>query len=435
MMKQNKSKPIMPAPPVQSAQKNRKRRLVYDMHRIPRRLLVLLLILLFALSLAAAYVAWRPVTFSWNTEVLRYRQESSAEYQVLLRPDTFNDQPLLGMDQVYLDALCEAVESTFFCQFSVDRPTDLLAIWQINATVRVHDAANPADILLQKTTPVLEPQTAHLAASQVWQISEAVRINLDDFRAIALSFAEQSPVDVMYDLSLVLDVSIAATLPSGTAHFEDSSSLTIPLNQPQFRISRQGQAPSADLLPLRRPVFYQIVLSEIPLPLFLVSAGLCLLSLILFLATTSSRPKDRFRRKFRRMLRQARGRLMMIGDKAWEPEWCISVTDYRAMVRTAKKLDHPVFCYLDKLSVWPVAYFYVYYGENNYCYIYTEHPEDLPDHTSAGSNQDGGSGGSGIDEEPSDSIPVLPESDELPAVDSSPEVLLANLKVQLARGR
>ena len=66
---------------------------------------------------------------------------------------------------------------------------------------------------------------------------------------------------------------------------------------------------------------------------------------------------------------------MIIGDKAWEPEWCISVTSFRTMVRTARKLKHPIFCFIERDSDQPIAYFYVYYGENNYCYTFTGVPD------------------------------------------------------------
>lgn len=66
---------------------------------------------------------------------------------------------------------------------------------------------------------------------------------------------------------------------------------------------------------------------------------------------------------------------MMIGDKAWEPEWCITASNFKTMVKTAKRLKHPIFCYIDRDSDVPAALFYVYYGENNYCYTYTGSPD------------------------------------------------------------
>jgi hypothetical protein len=67
------------------------------------------------------------------------------------------------------------------------------------------------------------------------------------------------------------------------------------------------------------------------------------------------------------MLRMARGRLLMIGDKAWEPEWCITASNFKTMVKTARRLKHPIFCFVDRESDVPAALFYVYFGENNYC--------------------------------------------------------------------
>ncbi|MGI6327329.1 MAG: hypothetical protein ACOX1U_10400 [Saccharofermentanales bacterium] len=41
---------------------------------------------------------------------------------------------------------------------------------------------------------------------------------------------------------------------------------------------------------------------------------------------------------------------MLIADKAWEPEWCVAIADFKSMVRTAKKLKYPIFCYVDQTS-------------------------------------------------------------------------------------
>ncbi len=57
----------------------------------------------------------------------------------------------------------------------------------------------------------------------------------------------------------------------------------------------------------------------------------------------------------------------MIGDKAWEPEWCITASNFKTMVKTARRLKHPIFCFVDRESDVPAALFYVYFGENNYC--------------------------------------------------------------------
>jgi hypothetical protein len=118
---------------------------------------------------------------------------------------------------------------------------------------------------------------------------------------------------------------------------------------------------------------------------------------------------------------------MIIGDKAWEPEWCVKAADFKSMVRTAKKLKHPIFCYIDRSSPVRSAYFYIYYGENNYCYTFSDDsaaiglsgPADedmLPDLMDSDQRAQ--------PPEFDDRIPLLPEADD------GPEILLANLKVQ-----
>ena len=112
---------------------------------------------------------------------------------------------------------------------------------------------------------------------------------------------------------------------------------------------------------------YAIALLPVPFWAYYALDALLLTLLILWLSLTRTRRLDRFDRQLRRMQRLARGRLMLITDKAWEPEWCVTATDYRTLVKTARRLKHPIFCHVDRTGEQPVAYFYVYYGENNYC--------------------------------------------------------------------
>jgi hypothetical protein len=68
--------------------------------------------------------------------------------------------------------------------------------------------------------------------------------------------------------------------------------------------------------------------------------------MILLLLITRSRPKvkkNQLARRLKRKLQLAKGRLVLIEDKAWEPERCVAVADFKSMVRTAKKLKYPIF--------------------------------------------------------------------------------------------
>ncbi|MEA4888104.1 MAG: DUF5305 family protein [Clostridiaceae bacterium] len=430
-MKQNARTALIPNQTKKAASSHRSHLKRYGMHRIPRRLLILILSILLTASLFAGYTAWRPIAFSYNTNVLRADSSSAIDYLVYLKDNPFSKQETLGMDQVYLDDLTQAVKPTFTYRLQIDRPADLDASYQIDAVVRVRDAANPATVLLEKPVSVLPAQSEQIKNGQDWQLSRTIQLDMDEYRALADLFAGQSSVAVTYDLAVTLKVQVIAQLSTGPVVFTGSPTLIIPVNQPQFQITRQLITPAGGFQPIRQVLRYQLSLKAIPLPFFAGAAALCLLSLVVLLTTTRSRPKDHFKKNLRRMLRQARGRLMLIGDKAWEPEWCIAATNFRAMVRTAKKLKHPIFCYIDRMAAFPVAYFYVYYGENNYCYAYTEHPEAL--HAKDETKVDPGASA-----EPAEAIPVLPEADETPSqpdADASPEILLANLRYQMEHVR
>ena len=364
------------------------------MNRLARRLMIGLLVLIIIVSVLAGLLALNPLIFRWNAPVLRYTRTSAIDYFVDLQPDSFGGQTTLSADLVYLDHLVKGVQPTFIYTFDADREVDIQASWKTDATLRIRDAADPEAIVLNQTLPLVTVKKSQLTATKSWILNEPLKIDLASYRAAAAAFAENNPANLRYELVVVLDLDLAIipAVASDVIHIREPLTLIIPLNQAQYRIERDLPAAMPEWATIHQDMHYQVQLTGIPFYFFPIAAGLAFIVLVIFLAFTRSLPKDRFRGRLRRMLRLARGRLMLIGDKAWEPEWCVAVTDYRAMVRTAKRLKHPIFCYIDRMKPWPVAYFYVYYGENNYCHIYTEHPEmlhadDLSRHSRAGDDE------------------------------------------------
>jgi len=386
-----------------------------EMNRFCRRLFVVLLSVLVVASLLAGLVSFRPWTVDWNRTILNQSLSSQAGYQVHLDPDAVPGVTLAPSDAVYLDELVLAVEPILSTRLVTSQPVSGQVHSVITATLQARQADSPA-VLLQ-TSDVLSEQDNTLAGQTEYGDAYSARIALDPYRTQAAAIQERLDEPLVFELVLQFASTYTLDLIGGPASLQSSASLVVPINQPVFRIGRSQTDAPAELQPLRQTLRYRIHLSLFPWLVFAIAAGLALLSLVLLLATTRSQPRDRFNRRLKRMKRQARGRLMMIGDRAWDPAWCVRVTDYPQMARTARKLKHPVFCYLDSLSAWPVAYFYTYYGENNYCHIFTEHPEALEESLAGGQAQS-----EDTIEEENLSFPVLPEEDELPTGGNSPEI-------------
>jgi hypothetical protein len=401
----------------------------HEMNRFLRRFLVFVLITLMAAILFAGYASLFPVTFSLNTPVLAYLRDSSVNYAVVLKSNGFTEQTELGMDQQYLRDFADSVKADFNYRFLTDRAVRMQYTYRVDAIVRVHDAANPAQVLLSRQINLL-PDTAGQISGTELSLDHAVSLNLAEYEKIVSNFKMQSTQAALFDLAVTMSVQVTPALPAGPIAINDAVVLQIPLDQTQFQLTRA--LPESRSVPVYQSVFYRLVMAPIPLPVYPAMAAVCFLILVLLLATTCSRKKERFERQLRRMVHQARSRLMMIGDKAWEPEWCVTASDFQSLIRTAKKLKHPVFCYVDRKSPLPAAYFYIYYGENNYCYTFTSKsaarsepdlamPADLPDFTELS--------GTTPPQEPDDRIPLLPEMDD------SSEIQLSTLRIQTGFGQ
>lgn len=397
-----------------------------EMHRYPRRLLIFTLIVLLAAFLLAGYNYLFPVILTIDTPVLAYERKSTVDYSVIVKPNAYSDQTVLGMDQVYTRAFTDAVEATFNYEFITGQPASLQYRCQIDAVLQMRDAANPQTVLLSRTFNLLPEQSGQTSQAPLL-LKQNVRVNLQDYQAIVDSFAAESGLAVTFDLALVMTVHVGTALAVEDFAISDQPTLVIPMSQPQFQLTRQ--LPGSQSVRVWRPIRYQLALTPVPFVVYPVAAGISLLILIFLLAMTRSRKKNRFRQQLRRMMHYGRGQLMPIGDKAWEPEWCIAATDFRSMIRTARKLKHPVFCYVDWQAESPAAYFYVYYGENNYCHVFgtpssslparpdlapltpitLEQEEPMPAPPSPAASDYASAPPA---DEPADTIPVLPEMDD-----------------------
>lgn len=393
-----------------------------EINRFLRRFLIFVLIVLMIAVSFAGYASRYPVSFMLPTPVWACERSAAIDYRVFLKPNDFTGKTELGMDQVYLRDFTDFIQADFRYEFKVPQADAIQYRYQLDAIVRVHDASNPDLILLTREISLLPETVGEISGSNLI-LTDRIDLDLQEFESLIAGYQSQSSQPATFDLLVVMSVRTVAALPFGHFTSTGSPALRIPLGQSQFTLTRSlpEQLPLIQLL----PVTYRLVLSELPFAVYPAMAGACFLLLVLLLSTTRSRRKNRYDRRLRRLLRIARSQLMIIGDKAWEPEWCVNAADFRSMVRTARKLKHPIFCYIDNVSPTRAAYFYIYYGENNYCFTFSDSPAggrlQLPsdDGFSAGETD---AGDLSSIPEPDDRIPLLPDTDD------SPEILLANLR-------
>lgn len=395
----------------------------HEINRFLRRFLIFILFVLMISVLFAGYASVYPFVFTLPTPIFDLSRSSNVNYEVQLNPNGFTEQTALGMDQIYLRDFTRAIKIDFQHWIHVGQASSIQYTYRVDALVRAHDAADPSLILLTRQISLL-PETAGQISGSDLNLSQGVSVDLNEYEEFIASYQDQTSQAATFDVVVSMSVKAAAALPFGSYVVTDAPGLQIPLDQAQYQLTRilPASLPAISF----QPVTYRLVLTDLPFAVYPAMAGACFLLLILLLAATRSRKKNRFNRRLHKMLRRARGRLMIIGDKAWEPQWCVTTTDFKSMVRTAKKLKHPIFCYIDRMSPVPAAYFYIYYGENNYCFTFSDANSspamsippasddlsDFPDFDDAAPPAD------------DDRIPLLPENDD------SPEIALANLKIQ-----
>lgn len=386
------------------------------MNRGCRRLFLFLLALLVLLSLLAALAAWKPWYFTWNALTLRYEREHQTDYKVILDPTAIPGVAEAPSDAFYLDELVNAVKPSFSIRLKTDRPVNAQVRSSLKAVIQARETGEGQPVLLRVGETILESKSFPLTAATQLEASQQYNLSLDPYRERAASMATQLNQPLDYELLLIFSVVYTIDTAGVQQAIQENSSLLIPLNKAVFSINRVAEDKLAAET-IRRPLQYRIHLTLFPWPVFLIVALLSFASFLVLALTTRGRPKDCFHRTLRRMRKMTHGYLLMIGDKAWDPAWCIRVTDFRSMAKAARRLKHPVFCYVDELSAWPAAYFFSVYGENNYCHIYTEHPDLLEESFLTPQKQP-----DQVESADDDFVmPVLPETDEVPLGSGSGE--------------
>jgi hypothetical protein len=333
-------------------------------HWLPRYALALLLALLVAATTTAALASLRPLYITLPMPVYDVTRSAAIDYQVDVRSVNGIDVQKLGENQIYLSELAQTIHPHFTYTWNAVDSSNLTWTSTISGTLRVIDIADKDRVLFEKKT-VLDPAVLETKTANGFTIDRAIAVDLADFRAQADAFAQQSRISIRTELVIALDVLAEAKLANGTVSLTDQPALIVPLTADTFRITKELAKYGQQII--WRWIPFQMVMAPIPFYWYPVVGAVLLAGLVLWLTMTKIRRKDRFEKQLARMQRMARGQLMLISDKAWEPEWCITATDYKTMVKTARKLKHPVFCHVDRTGEIPTAFFYVYYGENNYC--------------------------------------------------------------------
>lgn len=354
-----------------------------EMARFPRFLLILLLVLLLAATAVAAYGYFRPIIVSFPNLSYRYERQANAQYQVQNESSPIMDQTIQGMDMVYLSEYARSVQPVFTYKIDADRIAKFSGHYQIVGILRLRGQSDPSPVIYEKQVPLSDKKEINVTDDELY-IEQSAQVSLAEFTALMNDFKQESELQANYELDIGMQVSLTAAYNgSKVLSVQERPSLMMPLGSETFTIKKDIPADQKDNVWMMQR--WQLLLTPLPVWVYPVAGGIGIFLLLLVLISTKPRRKLHFNRKVRRMQRKARGRLMLIGDKAWEPEWCITVTNYKTMVKTARKLKHPIFCYVENEQEGPTAYFYVYYGENNYCYTFNGASQKKRKTTTSGS--------------------------------------------------
>ncbi len=344
------------------------------MSRPLRRVISGLLLVVLLVSIFISLAAFQPFIVTMTTPIFAYRQNITSDYQVNLTPDAPFAQRTLPAGGAYVQDYTESVTVDFNLEQRALHLGSLSSRNQADAILQVH-APNDPSVLLMEQHENLLPVSESAATFFRQDLNSSATVMLAAYRQAAADFLSKSKHEGEARLIIRLNAEMAGSILGQNGTSTQTAEVVIPLLTESFRI--QNNPVSVQRL-VTLPVSYLVQPALLPAFVYPLLSSVLLLSLVLFLVLTANRPDTYFRRGLKQLLRQGRRQILMIADKAWEPDWCITVADFDSMIQTARRLRHPIFCYVDYESETPAAYFYVYYGENNYCYVYDGKPPRKP---------------------------------------------------------
>lgn len=336
-----------------------------------RRLVVLVLAVVLAISLVATVAAIRPFAVTLPTPLFAYSQTITPAYSINLTPNAQFGETSLPAGRIYLRDYVESVAARFDIGQRAFWFGNLTSRSQVEAILQIFSAQNPSVLLMERKSPLLPTEDAAPTLT-AQNLSRTVTVPLAAYRETAAAFLKESGMSGNAILTIRLTTDIAGSRFGQAQSSQQTADIAVPLSADSFQI---GVTPASTRRLVARPIRYLVQSDTLPMFVYPLASVLLLLVMVLFLALTANRPVYHFQRKLKRLLRLGRRQILMIADKAWEPEWCVTVSNFRSMVQTARRLRHPIFCYIDNDAEHPAAYFYVYYGENNYCYVFDGKPE------------------------------------------------------------
>lgn len=176
------------------------------------------------------------------TNALNYKEVSTADYNVKLKPNEYYEVSQLPSGMDYIASLIDSINVNFNYTFSTNMNIDYDASYYIEAITRVYGKEDNS-ILFEKKENIVEEQKINKKNIMANNFTENVSLDYDHFNEFVKSFKSSYALNYDSDLTLVLHVKTKGTNNSfaDTIDLDSLALVVIPLTEQTINISIDGK--------------------------------------------------------------------------------------------------------------------------------------------------------------------------------------------------
>lgn len=168
-----------------------------------------------------------------------YRQVSSLDYKVYLKPNDYYKEPYLNKNMRYIASLIDNVNVNFNYNFMVNQNVNYKYNYYIKADVAVTDTDDKSKVIYSKSDKLTESKTVMRDNSTGFTINESIKVKYSDYNDLVKAFKSSYAISASSNLVLSLHVGIEDGQGNIIKNIEsnDVMKLTIPLTEQMININ------------------------------------------------------------------------------------------------------------------------------------------------------------------------------------------------------
>jgi hypothetical protein len=176
-----------------------------------------------------------------NDIIYTYNTSNNSYYNIYLKSNEFIDQPILGMNKMYITELIDYIDIYFVYDYSATKKTNLNYLYNINANIiglysNILDNTKPMEVWNKEY--ILKDITNINESMDTFKISENLKLKLDDYNKEVDKFKQVLGIPITTFLRVTLNIEINGRVNNKNFNDKYINTLDIPLGIKAFEISK-----------------------------------------------------------------------------------------------------------------------------------------------------------------------------------------------------